>query len=78
MRSFLSFAISRFYSLFLAKLKRIPIYPFAPCTGLPGWKARRRGDALYVLIEGLGTVIGVRVPHLQPAPFKLSWILTTW
>ena len=33
MRSFLSFAISRFYSLFLAKLKRIPIYPFAPCTG---------------------------------------------
>ncbi len=40
--------------------------------GLPGWKARRRGDALYVLIEGLGTVIGVPVPHLQPAPFKLS------
>ena len=33
MRSFLSFAISCFYSLFLAKLKRIPIYPFAPCTG---------------------------------------------
>ena len=34
MRSFLSFAISCFYSLFLAKLKRIPIYPFAPCTGI--------------------------------------------
>ena len=28
------FAISCFYSLFLAKLKRIPIYPFAPCTGI--------------------------------------------
>ena len=27
MRSFL-------YSPFLAKLKRIPIYPFAPCTGI--------------------------------------------
>ena len=31
---FLCFAISCFYSLFLAKLKRIPIYPFAPCTGI--------------------------------------------
>lgn len=47
---------------------------------LPGFfdrEARIKELAFSVLIEGLGTVVRVPVPHLQPAPFKLSRILTT-
>ena len=65
MRSFLSFAISCFYSLFLAKLKRIPIYPFAPCTGPQIIVSVMFFDRLYIFVVNVRQryVIVLKIPR---------------